>query len=214
MVHRTRAVVVSNMPSRVPRAASALAHLAESFIAAHGAPVLSVAAQECSEGHLLVQVRYQEWLEAATDRERSIARAMPSAARRLVQSGLFDGRQANGLAARQRAAALALLEGDERWPISGRRCGCERGREWWRCVSGGGRNRDPRDARHLALTRCALESESVARAGGRQGSSADRGTSVCPPARSRPCLAGANRVRQDRDDCVPRPGVRGPAERR
>ena len=80
----------------------------------HSAGLCSRAEESCRERFAVVAERHHQTVRALTERERDIAEASPSAARRLVQVGLFDARESNALAARRKAASLALLEGDDR----------------------------------------------------------------------------------------------------
>lgn len=114
-VHQELLPVVMACPAlRLPRAATALAQLATRFVASHASRALALVQERCRERLAMISAKHLEMAHAAARREREIAGATPSTARRLVQVGLFDAREANVLAARRRAAALALLEADER----------------------------------------------------------------------------------------------------
>ncbi len=78
------------------------------------ARVCALAEESCRERFAVVAAEHRQAVRALAERERDIAKASPSAARRLVQVGLFDARESNALAARRRAASLALLEADDR----------------------------------------------------------------------------------------------------
>ncbi len=99
---------------RLPGAAAAVRTLASNLLQMHAARVLAAADAHSRAGFAAVAAQYQEVAAAAARREQEISGAMPSAARRLVQVGLFDSRAAKALAVRRRAASLELLSADER----------------------------------------------------------------------------------------------------
>ncbi|MDQ3486476.1 MAG: DEAD/DEAH box helicase [Acidobacteriota bacterium] len=114
-VHRQLVpVVVGCAPMRTSRRSAAVARLAEEFLASCSSTVCARAEQSCRESLATITTNYHDGVRAVAARERAIVDASPSAARRLVQVGLFDAREANALAARRKATAMALLETDER----------------------------------------------------------------------------------------------------
>lgn len=66
--------------------------------------------ESCAEALVLLR----EWGDAAAARERGLAGDGSSAAQRLVQAGLFDGRALRDLAARQQVDALLAREAESR----------------------------------------------------------------------------------------------------
>jgi len=114
-VHRELVpVVVDGVTLSATEQSHALAGVAERLMASHSLPVCAQVEKDCGERLDVIRARYVEAVRVAAGRERDISAATPSAARRLVQVGLFDAREANALAASRRAASLALLETDER----------------------------------------------------------------------------------------------------
>nr|MDQ3420934.1 SWF/SNF helicase family protein [Acidobacteriota bacterium] len=114
-VHRQLVpVLVESVPTRPSPLSAAVAHLTEEFLASQSSRVCAGAERSCREHLALVAARYRDIVRAVAAREHAIVDASPSAARRLVQVGLFDAREANTLAARRKATALALLETDDR----------------------------------------------------------------------------------------------------
>lgn len=107
-------VAVRIDPQRLPNAANALKGIASDLIRVHGPRVLA-AAETASRSNLAeAATRYHDAVAALARRERGVAGAAGSAARRLVQVGLFDAREARALDARREAASRALLDANER----------------------------------------------------------------------------------------------------
>jgi hypothetical protein len=99
---------------QAPRQAAALARSAQALIASHSSAMCALAEQSCGTRLDAIAAACRKAARVATAREREIAAARPSAARRLVQISLFDRRGAKALDARRIANAEALLETDER----------------------------------------------------------------------------------------------------
>ena len=101
---------------RKPRRPRDAARLAEDVMPSHSARVCGTGRGIMSRAtRRPVAEKHHQAVRAAAEREtRHLAEASPSAARRLVQVGLFDARESHALAARRRAASLALLDADDR----------------------------------------------------------------------------------------------------
>lgn len=99
---------------RFPRAYARLRALAAEILRLHSAEVFARVAAHFDARWTEVAAQHRHALETEARRERDIAAARPSAARRLVQVGLFDARGANVLAARRRSGSAALLEAADR----------------------------------------------------------------------------------------------------
>ena len=114
-VHRQLVpVVVECVPMRTSRRSVAVARLAEEFLSFCSQDVCARAEQKCRDSLAIITSNYHDLLRAIAARDHAITHASPSAARRLVQVGLFDTREASAVATRRRATSLALLEADDR----------------------------------------------------------------------------------------------------
>jgi hypothetical protein len=114
-VHRELVPLILNCSRlRMPRRSREAVVLAEEVLDTHSARLRAAAAESCRERFALIAKSYSDSVRASAQRERDIATASPSAARRLVQVGLFDARESNAMAARRRTASLALLDVDDR----------------------------------------------------------------------------------------------------
>ena len=100
--------------TRTSRRAAALARLSEHLLALHSSRLCARAEHTCRNRFAEITANYHETVRALAARDRAIVDGSSSAARRLVQTGLFDAREANALASRRKATALALLEADDR----------------------------------------------------------------------------------------------------
>ena len=101
------------VPTRTSRRSAAVARLAEEF----PRPFHKLRARAPSRCVATTLPRSPATITTPFVRlqpKAAILNAAPSAARRLVQVGLFDRRETNGLAIRRRTTSLALLETDDR----------------------------------------------------------------------------------------------------
>jgi hypothetical protein len=97
-----------------PRTASAVTAFAASFIPGAEARVFPVVDAYLQTRLPILMSQHQDALTAAARRERGIGSAIPSAAQRLVQVGLFDARGTRALEARRRTAARVRLDAGDR----------------------------------------------------------------------------------------------------
>ena len=114
-IHTELAAVLVHLAwQRLPRSAAALRKLAADLLTTHTSAVFARVEAHCRPRLAEAARQHQRAMAAAAGREREITSSRPSAARRLVQVGLFDSRGANLLAARRRSATLAVLEREDR----------------------------------------------------------------------------------------------------
>ena len=114
-VHRQLVpMVVACTPMRTSRRSAAVVRLADEFLSFFSQAACARAELHCRESLATITSNYHDGIRALAAREHAITRASPSAARRLVQAGLFDTREANAAATRRRTTSLALLESDDR----------------------------------------------------------------------------------------------------
>lgn len=95
-------------PVRMPRTAAEVRRLVRGFVESHGMAVHEAVSDTFADPADLVAAEVGRAVSSLEQRERSLVAAMPSAARQLVQAGLFDQRALRANAARGRAAAVQM----------------------------------------------------------------------------------------------------------
>jgi superfamily II DNA or RNA helicase len=115
VLDRQIACVSKPWPIRTwPRASAEVRRLTTDFLRQHGPALRNAALMAHAGTRATVTTTHAGALNAMERRERTIASAVPSTARVLVQAGLFDRRALKALRAKQRVSGALLEASDER----------------------------------------------------------------------------------------------------
>jgi hypothetical protein len=107
-------------PETMPRTSGDVRQSVIVLLKEHGSPLRAAALAVHAPGRAVVAAIRAEAVEALERRERTIASALPSAAKVLVQAGLFDRRAMRSLRAKQRVSGVLLEATEDRLRALGR----------------------------------------------------------------------------------------------
>jgi non-ribosomal peptide synthetase component E (peptide arylation enzyme) len=98
----------------LPRSSADVRRIVTNLLKEHGPALRHVVLAAHADTRAVVTTSHAEAVDAMERRERTIASALPSMARVLVQAGLFDRRAVSALRVKQHVSGALLEASDER----------------------------------------------------------------------------------------------------